>query len=151
MFLWTREFFATEESSGLKIGHRIYRTKTRPIFTIQPGYYSCSDNSGTRVQMHTFEISAIKLYQADCFELCALLLANRRRQKLKLPKLCTPDRLCIIVIPSFKYLCINPHSTQIKIHARYLSSCPILMVRVDLLRNNKAIILLLWNISTIIV
>lgn len=83
--------------------------------------------------------------------LCALLLANRRRQKLKLPKLCTPDRICIIVMPSFKYLFINPHSAQIKIHARYLSSCPILMVRVDLLRNNKAIILLLWNISTIIV
>lgn len=43
------------------------------------GYYSCLDNSGTRVQMHTFEISAIKLYRADCFERRAILLQDINR------------------------------------------------------------------------
>lgn len=67
---------------------RAIRFENRPIYTFYrdstyihrvPGYYSCLDNSGTRVQMHTFEISAIKLYRADCFERRAILLQDIKR------------------------------------------------------------------------
>lgn len=78
-FLWIWNFSLSKSHQVWKSSniYTYYRDST--YIHRAPGYYSCLDNSGTRVQMHTFEISAIKLYRADCFERRAILLQDINR------------------------------------------------------------------------
>lgn len=117
--MWQGRFF---EFGIFRCGRAI-RFENRPIYTYYrdltyihraPGYYSCLDNSGTRVQMHTFEISAIKLYRADCFERRAILLQDINRNC----QIYCDQIVFQLLLVSFKYRFMSRSiSRRINLHA----------------------------------